>query len=60
MKYTLFPFGKYIFLPFKPKGYQKTYTELTNEQKKLIDNNDHIYGWTILIFIIYYLIKFIF
>ena len=58
MKYTLFPFGKYIFLPFKPKEYQKTYTELTNEQKELIDNNDHIYGWTILIFIIFYFVRY--
>lgn len=52
MKYTLFPFGRYVFLPFKPKEYQKTYTDLSVEQKQLIDNNDHIYTWTILVIII--------
>lgn len=41
MKYTLFPFGKYIFLPFKPKEYQKN--------KALVDYLDHIYIYTIII-----------
>jgi len=49
LKYTFFPFGRYVFLPFKPKDYQKTYDELSDEQKKLISRNDHIYAWSILI-----------
>jgi hypothetical protein len=49
LKYTFFPFGRYIFLPFKPAEYQKTYTDLTPEQKQEIVGLDHIYGWTILV-----------
>ncbi len=49
MKYAPFPFGRYIFMPFKPKDYQKTYDELTDEQKQFVVNADHLYGWTLLI-----------
>lgn len=56
LKYTFFPFGRFIFLPFKPKEYQKTYDDLTIEQKQLIKNNDHIYGWTFVILIISYVL----
>lgn len=53
LKYTLFPFGRYVYLPFKPKEYQKTYDELSDSQKQRVINNDHIYSWSILIIIIF-------
>ncbi len=57
MQYTLFPFGKYIFLPFKPKEYQQTYYNLPKEDKDFIDYLDHIYTYTIVIAIMIILIN---
>lgn len=44
---TLVPFGRYIWLPFKPPGYKQAYEDLPEEQKKAMDNLDHLVGWTI-------------
>jgi hypothetical protein len=46
---TIFPFGRYIFMPFKPKGYKDEYNKLSPEQIGVMDKVDHIVGWTIVI-----------
>lgn len=50
---TLFPFGRYIFLPFKPAGYQAEFNKMSNEQIKMMDYVDHLTGWTILVLVIF-------
>lgn len=54
MKPTIFPFGRYIFLPFKPEGYKREFAKLPPEQIKQMDNIDHIFTWTILIGVLGY------
>ena len=49
---TLFPFGRYIFLPFKPSGYKAEFNKMPKEQIEMMDYVDHLTGWTILILII--------
>jgi hypothetical protein len=52
MQPTIFPFGRYIFLPFKPKGYQDEYKKLSKEQIEAMDKLDHIAGWTLFVIFI--------
>ena len=49
MQPTIIPFGRYIFLPFKPSGYKAQFKKLSNEQIQTMDRLDHIVGWTIVI-----------
>ena len=49
MQPTIIPFGRYIFLPFKPSGYKAQFKKLSNEQIQTMDRLDHITGWTIVI-----------
>ena len=49
MQPTMFPFGRYIFLPFKPKGYQDQFKKMSKDQITSMDRLDHIVGWTVLI-----------
>jgi hypothetical protein len=35
---TVFPFGEYVYLPFKPPDYQQRYNELSQERKDTIKN----------------------
>lgn len=58
MKPTLFPFGRYIFLPFKPEGYKKEFQQMSSDQIQQMDNLDHVVTWTILIVAIGYGIYF--
>ena len=48
LKPTLVPFGRYIWLPFKPPGYKQEFNKLPPEQIKDMDTLDHIVGWTII------------
>ena len=43
---TLVPFGRYIWLPFKPPGYKKAFDELPPEQIQAMNKLDHIVLWT--------------
>lgn len=52
MQPTLIPFGRYIFLPFKPKDYNKKFRELPKSAIRAMDTLDHISGWTILIILV--------
>lgn len=49
MQPTLFPGGRYIFLPFKPAGYQAEFDRLAPAQIATMDRLDHAVGWTLLI-----------
>jgi hypothetical protein len=51
---TLIPYGRTIFLPFKPKGYKQAFDKMPKEQIQAMDSVDHITTWTILIAIIYF------
>jgi len=49
---TIIPYGRYLFLPFKPQGYKDEYKKLPPEAIKAMDTLDHIVTWTIIIIII--------
>jgi hypothetical protein len=60
MNPTLFPFGRYIFLPMKPEPYQRRYDILDPIVKKNIANFDKYIFVTILVgFLFAFLYKFI-
>jgi len=45
---TIIPFGRYIWLPFKPRGYKEEFNNLPPEKIEAMNKLDHIAGWTIL------------
>lgn len=47
MQPTLIPFGRYMFLPFKPPGYQAEFGKMAQAQKDAMDRVDHVAGWTL-------------
>jgi hypothetical protein len=49
MQPTVFPFGRWIFLPFKPPGYKDAYDALPQDQKNVIYRVDHVAAWTSLV-----------
>ena len=53
MQPTIVPFGRYIFLPFKPPDYKAEYAKLPPDALKSMDTLDHITGWSLLIVFIY-------
>ena len=55
---TLFPYGRYIFLPFKPNGYKQAFDKLSPEQIKSMDQLDHVTTWVIASGIIGYIFLF--
>lgn len=57
---TAFPFGRWIFLPFKPQGYKDEFNKLTPEQIKTMDNVDHVVGWSLLMAAIIFLVVSVF
>jgi hypothetical protein len=52
MQPTLFPYGRYIFLPFKPAGYKAEFEKLPKEQIDAMKRLDHVITWSILITLI--------
>lgn len=47
---TIVPFGRAVFLPFKPPGYRKRYEELVSpRQKNVMRQFDHALLWTALV-----------
>ena len=49
MQPTIVPFGRYVFLPFKPPGYQAEYARMAQAQKDAMSRVDHAVGWTIVV-----------
>lgn len=39
---TLFPFGRLVYLPLKPPDYQAEYEAMTPDQKRRMDQVDHM------------------
>jgi hypothetical protein len=58
MSPTLFPFGRYIFLPFKPPDYKAEFNQLPKTAIKYMDNLDHLTGWTIFIILLFIIYKY--
>lgn len=50
---TIFPFGKYIYLPFKPKAYQNEYKRLPKWRIAIMDKVSHITLWTIIMSVMF-------
>jgi len=48
LKPTLVPFGRYIWLPFKPPGYKEEFNRLPPEQIQAMNKLDHLVLWTAL------------
>ena len=48
LKPTLVPFGRYIWLPFKPQGYKDEFNKLPPEQIEAMNKLDHIILWSAL------------
>lgn len=48
MEPTALPFGRALFLPFKPPGYKKAYENLPPEKKRIMDRVDHVTAWVLL------------
>lgn len=48
LKPTLVPFGRYVWLPFKPPGYKEEFDKLPKEQIQAMNKLDHIMVWSII------------
>lgn len=49
MQPTLFPYGRYVFLPFKPPEYQAAFATMEPSQYEAMDRLDHVTSWTLLV-----------
>jgi hypothetical protein len=52
---TAIPFGRVLWLPFKPQGYKDKYNNLSEETKSSYDKVDHIALWTLLVIAGFYI-----
>ncbi len=46
---TLVPFGRVLFLPFKPPGYRAEFDKMAASQHATMARVDHVTAWTLLI-----------
>ncbi len=53
---TAVPFGRAIWLPFKPPEYKQAYEDLPPEKKAIMDRVDHVAAWTILIGLVSFMV----
>jgi hypothetical protein len=44
---TIVPFGRYVWLPFKPRGYKEEFNQLPPEKIEAMNKLDHLVGWTL-------------
>lgn len=44
---TLVPFGRYLFLPFKPGPYRRAYGKMAQAQIDAMRRLDHVLGWSL-------------
>lgn len=45
---TVVPFGRALFLPFKPEPYRREFSKMAQSQLDVMDAVDHVAGWTLL------------
>lgn len=50
---TIFPFGEYVYLPFKPPDYKERYEALTGERKKYMRFYSAILGGLVALIFLY-------
>lgn len=48
---TIVPFGRWLFLPFKPPGYRAEYNKLAQSQIDSMSRLDHAIGWTLVLLV---------
>ena len=48
LKPTLVPFGREIWLPFKPPGYKEEFNKMPADQIAAMNKLDHVLFWTII------------
>ena len=46
---TIVPFGRFMWLPFKPPQYQTEFNKMSESQIGLMGKVDHLVGWSLLI-----------
>ena len=46
---TVVPFGRWLFLPFKPQPYQREYSKMAQGQVDVMSRVDHVTAWTLLV-----------
>ena len=56
MQPTLFPFGRYMFLPFKPDGYKQEFDKMPPSQIEAMDRLDHAVGWSVVIGVVMWVV----
>lgn len=44
---TVVPFGRLLFLPFKPAGYRRKFDGMAARQLRVMDRVDHVTAWTL-------------
>ena len=54
---TIVPFGRYMWLPFKPPQYQADFNKMSVSQNESMDRVDHLVGWTIVLLVLAYSFK---
>jgi hypothetical protein len=54
MSPTIVPFGRTIFLPFKPGPYKREFDQMAQRQIDAMDTLDHVVGWTLVAAVVAY------
>jgi len=54
---TIIPYGRYLFLPFKPPGYNIEFNKMSKDQIQAMNSLDHITTWTLLVTLMYFYFK---
>jgi len=49
LKPTIVPFGRYLWLPFKPQPYKEDFMKMSDQQIQSMNSLDHLVGWSALI-----------
>lgn len=57
LKPTIVPFGRYLWLPFKPKEYQDEFLKMSESQVQAMNTLDHITAWTLLVIVGFLLVR---
>jgi len=57
LKPTIVPFGRFLWLPFKPQPYKDEFEKMADTQIQAMDNLDHLIGWTAIIAVLAWLVQ---